>query len=46
LTIRNAQTLPDGSINPARLTPRTAGFGAAQGAMAMRTMQVQIRFRF
>jgi hypothetical protein len=46
LTIRNSQTLADGSINPARLTPRTAGFGAAQNAFAMRTMQVQIRFRF
>jgi hypothetical protein len=46
LTIRNSQTLPDGSIDPSRLTPRTAGFGAAQGAMAMRTMQMQIRFRF
>jgi hypothetical protein len=28
------------------LTPRTAGFGAAENAMAMRTMQMQIRFRF
>jgi hypothetical protein len=46
LTIRNSQTLADGSIDPARVTPRTAGFGAAQGAMAMRTMQMQIRFRF
>jgi hypothetical protein len=46
LTIRNSQTLPDGSLDPARLTPRTAGFGAAQSAMAMRTMQMQIRFRF
>jgi hypothetical protein len=46
LTLRNSQTLPDGSIDPARLTPRTAGFGAATGAMDMRTMQVQIRYRF
>ena len=46
LTVRNSQTLADGSIDPARLTPRTAGFGAAQNAMAMRTMQMQIRFRF
>ena len=29
LTIRNSQTLANGSIDPARLTPRTAGFGAA-----------------
>ena len=46
LTIRNSQTLANGSIDPARLTPRTAGFGAATGAMAMRTVQMQIRFRF
>jgi hypothetical protein len=46
LTIRNSQTLANGSIDPARLTPRTAGFGAATRAMAMRTVQMQIRFRF
>ena len=46
LTIVNSQTLSDGSINPARLTPRTAGFGAATGAQTMRTMQVLIRFGF
>jgi hypothetical protein len=46
LTIRNSQTLPDGSIDPNRLTPRTAGFGAVTGAMPMRTMQVTARFSF
>jgi hypothetical protein len=46
LTIRNSQTLADGSIDPARLTPRTAGFGAATNAMDMRSVQVQIRYRF
>ena len=46
LTIVNSQTLPDGSIDPARLTPRTAGFGAATGAQAMRNMQLLIRFGF
>jgi hypothetical protein len=46
LTIVNSQTLADGSINPARLTPRTAGFGAATAAQAMRTMQLLIRFGF
>jgi len=46
LTIRNPQTLADGSINPARLTPRTAGFGAATGAQAMRSVQLQIRLAF
>ena len=29
LTIRNSQTLADGSNDPARLVPRNAGFGAA-----------------
>ena len=46
LTIVNSQTLADGSIDPARLTPRTAGFGAATGAQPMRTMQLMIRFGF
>jgi hypothetical protein len=46
LTIRNPQYNADGSLNTARLTPRTAGFGAATGAQAMRNMQVQLRFAF
>ncbi len=46
LTIVNSQTLPDGSLDPARLTPRTAGFGAATNAQAMRNLQVQLRFAF
>ena len=46
LTILNSQTLADGSIDPARLTPRTAGFGAATGAQNMRNMQAMIRFQF
>ena len=46
LTIVNSQTLPDGSLDPARLTPRTAGFGAATGAQPMRNLQLQIRFGF
>ena len=46
LTILNSQTLADGSNDPARLTPRTAGFGAATGAQPMRNMQLQIRFGF
>ena len=46
LTIVNSQYLPDGSLDPARLTPRTAGFGAATGAQPMRNMQLQIRFGF
>jgi hypothetical protein len=46
LTVVNSQYLPDGSLDPARLTPRNAGFGAATGAQPMRNMQLQIRLAF
>ena len=46
LTVVNSQYLPDGSLDPARLTPRNAGFGAATGAQPMRNLQLQIRFGF
>jgi hypothetical protein len=46
LTILNSQTLADGSLDPNRQTPRTAGFGAATGAQNMRNMQAMIRFQF
>jgi hypothetical protein len=46
LTVRNSQTLADGSLDPARLVPRNAGFGAATRAFALRNMQLQFRFRF
>jgi hypothetical protein len=46
MNILNSQTLPDGSLAPNRLTPRTAGFGAANNAANLRSMQVQVRFSF
>ena len=46
LSVRNSQTLPDGSLNPARLLPRNAGFGAATAADTMRNFQAMIRFQF
>jgi hypothetical protein len=46
LTVVNSQYLADGSLDPARLTPRTAGFGAATGAQPMRNLQLQIRYAF
>ncbi len=46
LTIRNSQTLANGTTDPARLTPRTAGFGAATSAQTMRNLQLQVRFAF
>ena len=46
LRIRNSQTLSDGSNDPARLVPRNAGFGAANGAADLRNFQAMIRFSF
>jgi hypothetical protein len=46
LTIRNNQFLADGSVDPNRLKPNQAGFGAATGAQAMRNLQLQVRFQF
>jgi len=45
-TLRNSQYLADGSLDPTKLTPRTAGFGAVTGARALRSVQAQIRFQF
>ena len=45
-TLVNNQYLDDGTLNPARVLPRNAGFGAVTGASAARSMQVQLRFNF
>ena len=45
-TVRNAQYLANGDLNSSRLTPRTAGFGAATGAAAMQSVQLQLRLQF
>jgi hypothetical protein len=45
-TVRNSQYNADGTLNPARLQPRSAGFGAVNGAQAMRSIQLQLRFQF
>ena len=45
-TLRNSQTLADGSLDPARLLPQNGGFGAATGAQAMRTVRLTLRFGF
>src|SRR5207247_2360045 len=45
-TIRNSQTLADGSLDPARLLPQNGGFGAATGAQAMRTVRLTFRLGF
>jgi len=52
-----SSSLADGSLDPARLTPRTAGFGAANGAVNRggeagrpgnynRVLLLQVRFQF
>jgi hypothetical protein len=46
MTLVNNQYNADGTLNPSRLTPRNAGFGAATGAEALRNLQLQIRFQF
>ncbi len=57
LTIVNNQFNADGSLNSSRTTPRTAGFGAANGAQNLggeaglgtnynRLMMLQVRFQF
>jgi hypothetical protein len=45
-TVRNPQFNADGTLVATRLTPQNAGFGAATGAQAMRTAQLQLRFQF
>jgi hypothetical protein len=45
-TVQNSQYLADGSLDPNKLTPRTAGFGAVTAAQALRTIQVSFRFSF
>jgi hypothetical protein len=47
LTVRNSQFLADGTtVDPTKVKPQSAGVGAANGAMAPRTVQLQVRFSF
>jgi hypothetical protein len=45
-SVRNPQYNADGTLNQARLTPANAGFGAVNGAQALRSLQLQLRFSF
>jgi outer membrane receptor protein involved in Fe transport len=45
-TIRNAQFNADGTLNEARQQPKNAGFGAANSAQPMRSVQLQLRLQF
>ena len=53
LTVRNSQYLADGTLDPNRLKPNQAGFGAANGWTVnqingnyQRVIQFTIRFQF
>jgi len=46
MTVRQSQYLQDGTLDPARVRPNQAAFGAATAAGALRTVQGQIRFQF
>jgi hypothetical protein len=46
MTVTNNQFNTDGSLNQSRLKPKDAGFGAANGASTMRSIQLQLRFQF
>jgi hypothetical protein len=46
MTLVNNQFAADGSLNPSRLQPRNAGFGAATNAEALRSVELQVRFLF
>ena len=46
MTLANAQYMSDGTVNPGRLQPDSAGFGAATGALATRTVQVKVSLKF
>ncbi len=45
-TLVNAQYLPDGTLDPAKVQPRNAGFGAVTGSTGPGPMQAQFRFSF
>jgi hypothetical protein len=46
LLILNSQTLADGTVDPNRIKPNQAGFGAATTAQAMRTVRLTFRMSF
>ena len=45
-TVVNPQYLSDGTLDPGRVQPRNAGFGAVTGTTNPFTMQLQLRFQF
>jgi Carboxypeptidase regulatory-like domain/TonB-dependent Receptor Plug Domain len=46
MALQNSEYNPDGSIASGRQLPKNAGFGAATGAAAMRSLQLELRVTF
>ena len=46
MVLQNAEFNSSGAINSGRQLPKNAGFGAANGAAAMRSIQLEVRFAF
>jgi hypothetical protein len=46
MVLQNSEYNADGTIASGRQLPKNAGFGAATGAAAMRSIQLEVRFRF
>jgi hypothetical protein len=46
MALQNNQYNTDGTLNATKLLPKSAGFGAANGAQSMRNLQLELRFTF
>ena len=46
MSVRNSQFLVDGTSDPNRVRPNQAGFGAVNGARALRSVQLKVSFNF
>jgi len=46
MALQNSEFNSSGAINAGRQLPKNAGFGAATGAAAMRSIQLEVRFGF
>jgi hypothetical protein len=46
MVLQNSEYNADGTIASGRSLPKNAGFGAANAAAAMRSIQLEVRFRF
>jgi hypothetical protein len=46
MVLQNSEFNADGTIAAGRQLPKNAGFGAATGAAAMRSIQLELRFGF